>query len=158
MSDELRWGMEAGRLQRIAAMRLIRVVSAGLLSLFALVTCMAAAPSAQYGRTIVDSIAAARGKLPAFGAASDVERLLTSRTAGHSARLRVRHLVLARVRTADGDAPVVPLLATSRVELLGDIADSARTHLQRYAQRHLPYGDPSSFDATAPPTPGRRNG
>ncbi|SRR5258705_1399020 len=160
MSDERRAGLGAGRLQCVSTMQLTRVVSAGVLSLVALLMWMAAEPSAQRERRVVDSSTAARGTLPELRASRDVGNVPTSPTAMQSARLLVRHLLLARARGADGDGDttLTPSLAPSRVEPFGDATHSARAHLQRYAQRHLPYGDPSSFDATAPPTRVQRNG
>jgi hypothetical protein len=138
----------------------MRVVSAGVLSLAALLAWMAADSFAQRGHGVVEATAVARSEPARLTSASDAVRRLTSRTATRSGRVILRQLLLARARgvDSDGDPTFAPSLAGSRVELLGDVANSARAQLRRLAQRHLPYGEPSPFDATAPPTSSRRNG
>ena len=160
MGSDRRTGLGAPRLQRILMMRLLRVASAGGLALFALLAWMAVEPSAQRGPGPGESIAVARDGSPQLGSVGADDQLLTSRTARQSARVAVRHQLLARVRASEGggETTLTSALAASLAPLFGDVSASARAELRRLAQRHAPYGEASPFDATAPPTSSRRNG
>ena len=46
----------------------------------------------------------------------------------------------------------------ARAERLSDVAHGARAHVDARARQHLPSGEPSPYDATAPPSAIRRDG
>jgi len=160
MGSDLRTGLGAPRLQRILMMRLLRAATAGGLALFALLACVGVGPSAQRGHDAGESIAVMRDGSPQLGSVGADDQLPTSPTARQSARVAVRPQLLARVRAGEGgsETTLTSALAASLAPLFGDVSASARAELRRLAQRHAPYGDVSPFDATAPPTSGRRNG
>jgi hypothetical protein len=160
MGSDLRTGVGATRLQRILMMRLLRVVSAGGLALFALLAWMAVGPSAQRGHDADEAIAVVRDGSPELGSVGADDRLPTSPTARQSARVAVRHQLLARVRAGEGggETTLTSALAASLAPLFGDVSASARAELRRLAQRHATSGETSPFDATAPPTSSQRNG
>jgi hypothetical protein len=66
--------------------------------------------------------------------------------------------VRSRAGEGDGDPAPASLLAPTRAQLFVDVSDLTRAHLRWFALGHAPYGEPSPFDATAPPAPGPRNG
>jgi hypothetical protein len=147
-------------MQRILMTRLLRVTSVGVLSFIALLTWMAASPSAQRGHAVGESTAVASGVSTGLTPVVTADRNLTNRTAAQSARVVVRRLLVGRARASDGDGETTltfPFLS-SPAPSFGDVAESARACLRRLAQSHPPYGEPSPFDATAPPAANRRNG
>jgi hypothetical protein len=159
MGSDLRAGTGAGRLQRILTMRLRRVATVGGLALGALLAWLAAVPPAQRAHDAGAPIAVARGATSELSAGTE-ERPPASPTASQSARVVVRHQLLARARGTDGQGEwtLTGLLAASRAPSFGDVSASAQTELRRLPRRHAPYSEASPFDATAPPTASRRNG
>jgi len=160
MSGDLRTGRGAGRLRRILGMRLLRVASAGVLSLAAMLLWRGLEPSAPLTNVVTASAAVASALSHDAGADVAVEQRLPSRQAAQPARVGGRPQLLARTRAtdADGDTPFASVLASPSAELFADLAESARACLRRLAIGHAPYGEPSPFDATAPPTSSPRNG
>lgn len=146
MSGDLRAGPVAGRLQRTLAMRMLRVASASVLALIAMLL---------WGGTEL-SLPRAYQDGPAVAAA----QRLTSRKAAQSALVGGRHQLFVRSRAGegDGDSASFIALASSRADLFSDVAQSSRTRLRRFALGHAPSGEPSPFDATAPPASSPRNG
>jgi hypothetical protein len=160
MGGDLRALLGAGRLQRTLAMRMLRVASASVLSLVALLVWRAAEPSAARAYDVAEASAVPSAVSP--GAGSTVAAALppANRKSAQSARVAVRPQLLARSRATEGDGEATPTcaLASSPAGILGDVGASARACLRRLALGHAPYGEPSPFDATAPPTSGPRNG
>lgn len=150
----------AERPKRTFAMRALRVASASVLACLALLVWRVAEPSA--AGTFDAGISSTLTSVLSHGAGSSVApaRPLTSPRAAKSAHVGGRHQLLARSRATDGDGDPTPtsVLAVTRTELFGDVADSARACLRRLALGHAPYGEPSPFDATAPPASSPRNG
>jgi len=145
--------------QRTLAMRFLRVASAGVLSLVALLLWLAAEPSAPRahdgGSSAVSSVVTQHG-----GSTVAAARTHTSRQAAQSARVAGRRQFLARARATEGDGDATPAsaLPSSPATPFGDVAQSARARLRWLALGHAPYGEPSPFDATAPPASSLRNG
>lgn len=159
MDGNLRAGLGAGRLQRTLVMRLLYVASAGALTLVALLLWNAAEPSAQHAPSGGESATVWSGLSQDVGPAVTAARPQANRSA-KQAGVRVRHLLLSRARLSDGEGDATPTsaLVSSPVQLVGNVADSARARLRRLALGHAPYGEPSPFDATAPPLSTPRNG
>jgi hypothetical protein len=158
MSGDLRAGPGAGRLQHTLAMRMLRVVSASLLSLVALLLWRAVEPLPRAhdpGESTTVSSAFSLHPRPVVA-----EPGLTNRKSAQSGRAAGRNQAFVRSRATDGDGDSTPssALALSPATLFGDVAQSARVHLRRFALGHAPYGAPSPFDATAPPASSPRNG
>ena len=160
MSGDLRTGRGAGRLRRILGMRLLRVASAGVLSLAAMLLWRGIEPSAPLTSVVTGSAAVASALSHDAGSDVAVEQRLPSRQAAQPARVGGHPQLLARTRASDagGDVPSTSALASPSAALFTDVAESARTRLRRLAIGHAPYGEPSPFDATAPPAPSPRNG
>ena len=146
--------------KRTVAMRALRVASASVLACLALLLWRAAEPSA--ARAFDAGVSSALSSLLPHDAGSSVApaRPLTSPKAAKSAHVGGRHQFVARSRATDGDGDPTPtsVLAVTSAEFFGDVADSARACLRRLALGHAPYGEPSPFDATAPPASSPRNG
>jgi hypothetical protein len=139
-------------------MRALRVACASVLACLALLVWRAAEPSA--ARAFDAGISSALSSVLPHDAGSSVApaRPLTSPKAAKSAHVGGRHQLLARSRATDGDGdPPTSVLAATSAESY-DVADSARACLRRLALGHAPYGEPSPFDATAPPASSLRNG
>jgi len=66
--------------------------------------------------------------------------------------------VRSRATDGDGDPTPTSALASTTTTPLGNVAHSTRARLRRLALGHAPYGEPSPFDATAPPAMRPRNG
>jgi len=160
MGGNLRLGSGAGRLQRTLAMRVLRVASASVLWLVALLLCIATEPSASRALHLGEPTAIANALSRDIGSTAAAARPLTNRKAALSHRVAGRHqfLIRARAGEGDGDPTSTTALAHSPAQLIGDVANSARVRLRQLALGHAPYGEPSPFDATAPPAPGPRNG
>lgn len=160
MGGNLRVGSGADRLQRTLAMRALRVASASVLSLVALLLCIATEPSTSRALHRGEPTAIANALTRDIGSTVAAARPVTSRKAALSHRVAGRHQLLVRARAGEGDGDPTPTtaLAHSPAHLIDDVADSARDRLRQLALGHAPYGEPSPFDATAPPAPGPRNG
>jgi hypothetical protein len=141
-------------------MRLLRVASAGVLSLVALLLWLAAEPTAPRAHDLGGSSAVSSVVTQHGGRTVAAARPIVKHEAARSARLAGHQQLLVRARATDGDgdATLTSALASSPAQLLGDIAESARARLRRLALGHAPYGAPSPFDATAPPASSLRNG
>jgi len=161
MSGDLRAISGAGWLQRTLAMRTLRLASASLLALVAMLLWGGAELSAPRTHTAAaESLAVSGAQTHESGAAVVAARRLADTRAAKAIRADGRHQPLVRSRAGEGDGDPAPTsaLATARVALFADLAESARSHLRWLALGHAPYGEPSPFDATAPPAPGPRNG
>lgn len=156
MGGDFRALLGAERTQRTFAVRLLRVASASVLAVIALLLWRAAEPSAPGAHDVAVSSAVTHD----VGVTVAPARPLPSPKAAQSARVGGRHQFIGRSRAtdADGDPTPTSALASSPVALFGDVEDSARACLRRLALGHAPYGEPSPFDATAPPTSRPRNG
>jgi hypothetical protein len=140
-------------------MRKLRVASASVLALAAMLIWWAAEPSASRQHDLAGSAAVSSAVTQDLGA-TVAARPVTNRKAAHAARVAGRHQPLVRARATEGDGDSTPTsaLAPSPVALFGDVAESVRARLRRLALSHAPYGEPSPFDATAPPASSPRNG
>jgi len=141
-------------------MRVLRLATAGVLSLAALLLWRGVTLSTPLADVVTRSAAVASAL--AHDAASDVavEQQLPSREAAQPDRVTGRPQLQARTRAtdADGDTPSASALASPSADLFADVGESARACLRRLAIGHAPYGEPSPFDATAPPASTPRNG
>ena len=139
---------------------MLRVASASVLALVAMLLWGGAERSSPRPHDVADSTALSRALahdgVPAVAAGHG----LADTKAARSARVGGRHQPLVRSRATEGDGDPAPTsaLASSRTELFGDPGDLTRAHLRWLALGHAPYGEPSPFDATAPPAPSPRNG
>lgn len=160
MGGDLRAGLGAGWLRRTLAMRVIRVASATVLSLVTLLLCGAAEQAAARAFHVDESTAVSNAIAQHVGAVVAAEQRLANRKAAQSARASGPHPLLARSRATDGDGDAAPVsaLLSPTAQLFGDVAESTRARLRLLALGHAPYGEPSPFDATAPPAPKTRNG
>ena len=99
----------------------------------------------------------ARGSAPHVTDAGERGPVLASRRAARpSMPAMFRRQWLGRAADTDGGGDTA--LPASRAERLWDVAHGARAHVDRRPQRHLPSGEPSPYDATAPPSAARRDG
>jgi len=148
---------------RVSASRSGRVVWAGVLSFLAFPAFLgwtAAGPSALCERVaqVAHALAGvARGSAPELTGAGERGSLLASRQAAQRSGL------VAPRRPWHGRAPGADAgddtsLRASRAERLGEVAHTVPAHVDRRAQTHLPSGEPSPYDATAPPSAIRRDG
>jgi hypothetical protein len=160
MGGNLQVLLGAERLQRTLAMRMLRVASASVLAIATLLLWLAAEPTAPRAHDIGASSAVTSAATHDVGSSVASARPITSPKAARSARVHGRHQFVARSRATDGDGDPTPTsaLTFSPAALFGDIENSARACLRRLALGHAPYGEPSPFDATAPPTSSPRNG
>ena len=160
MGGDLRAPLGAERPKRTFAMRALRVASASVLACLALLLWRAAEPFAASAYDAGVSSALSSVLPHDVGSRVTTARPHPSPKAAKSARAGGRHQLLARSRATEGDGDPTPtsVLAASPAELFGDVADSARACLRRLALGHAPYGEPSPFDATAPPASSSRNG
>jgi hypothetical protein len=139
-------------------MRLLRVATASVLSLAVMLLWRGVEPSAPRNDVVTGSAAVASALT--HGSDVAVGQRLASRQAAQPAGVGGRPQLLARTRAtdADGDTPATSALVSPSAELFADIGESARACLRRLAIGHAPHGDPSPFDATAPPASRPRNG
>ena len=160
MSGDLRTGRVAGRLLRILGMRVARVATVGVLSLAALLLWRGVEPSAPLKDVVTRSAAVASALWHDARSVVAVEQRLPTREAAQPARVGGHPQLLARTRATDseGDTPSTSALASPLAAPFADIEDSARACLRRLAIGHAPHGEPSPFDATAPPASSPRNG
>ena len=160
MGGYLRAPLGAERLQRTFAMRALRVASAGALACLALLLWRAGDSAAAGAHDAGESSAVASLLAHDAGSIAAATRPLTSPTAAKSARAGSRHPLLVRSRATDGEGDPTPtsVLASSPATLFSDVTESTRGCLRRLALGHAPYGEPSPFDATAPPIARPRNG
>ena len=160
MGGNLRARLEAGRLQRTLAMRMLRVASASVLSLLAVLTWNAAEFSAPRTDPVDASTAVSSAVATHAGVVAAGEEWLSSHKAARSTRVGSRPLLLARSRATDGegDLPQTVALASRTAAQFRDVAESSRARLRRLSLGHAPYGETSPFDATAPPVSSPRNG
>ena len=160
MSGDLRTGRKAGRLQRILGMRLLRVAAVSVLSLAAMILWRGVEPSAPLVDVVSGSAAVASALTHDTGSGVAVEQRLASRQPAQPVGLDGRPQLLARTRAtdADGGAPSTSALASPAAEPFADIGEAAQACLRRLAIGHAPHGEPSPFDATAPPASSPRNG
>jgi len=158
MGGNLRAGPKAGR-QRTLVMRAVRVASATVLSLVALLMWRATEPSVPHARHVDLSTALSNAVATRVGVVALAEQRLSNDAAAQSSRVDGRHQLLARSRaTGDGDAPQTAALVAWPTAPFGDVAGSARARIRRLALGHAPYDETSPFDATAPPASSLRNG
>ena len=160
MGGDLWAPLGAERPKRTLARRALRVASASVLACLALLLWRAAEPSAASAYAAGVSSALSSVLSHDVGASVAPARPLTTPKSAKSAHAGGRHQLLARSRATDGDGDPTPtsVLAATSAKLFGDVADSARACLRRLALGHAPYGEPSPFDATAPPASSPRNG
>jgi len=139
---------------------MLRVASAGMLTLVALLLCAGAELSPPRAHDVTDALAIASVLTHDGGPAVAAGHRLTSTKAAQSAHVGGRHQPLVRSRAGEGDGDPAPTvaLAAVRAEPFGNLAKLARSHLRWLALGHAPYGEPSPFDATAPPVSSPRNG
>jgi hypothetical protein len=160
MDGDFRTVAGAGRLQRTFAMRLLRVASAGVLSLAAMLLWKGLEPSAPRASLAAGARAIATLVTHDAGATAALERRTPDHKEAQPAHVGGLQPLLVRSRATDGDGDPAPLsaLASSTTAPLGSVVQSTRAHLRRLALGHAPSGEPSPFDATAPPASRPRNG
>ena len=117
MSGDLRTGRGAGRLRRILGMRLLRVASAGVLSLAAMLLWRGLEPSAPLTNVVTASAAVASALSHDAGADVAVEQRLPSRQAAQPARVGGRPQLLARTRATD-ELALSALIRAVRIHIL----------------------------------------
>jgi hypothetical protein len=159
--------LEAVPTVRVSAVRSSSVAWARVLSLLAFPAFLgwtAARPSALRERVAQAAqalVAVARGSAVELASADEGggERssLLASRRAAHRSGgpAIIRRPWLGR---ADGASAGDTALRAARAERLWDVAHRVRAHVDVRAEQHLPSGEPSPYDATAPPSATRRDG
>jgi hypothetical protein len=160
MSGNLRTERKAGRLQRILGMRLLRVAAASVLSVAAMLLWRGVERSAPLEDVVSGSAAVASAMTHDAGSGVAIEQRLASRQPAQPVGVDARPQLLARTRATDaeGDTPSTSAILSPSAEQFAESGESARVRLRRLAFRHAPYGEPSPFDATAPPAPSPRNG